>query len=132
MKNCRTLPARWCWRRRRARRSSRRRRGAGCECRTGGRCSRRIGSEGLLAPVALSAPAMAPRNQPDPLSWKLRCPLLNAMIGAGDGSVLVMQLQGPRTFLGRPFWRDYVVAYVLIGLGFMLSSPVAPVHRAVG
>ena len=44
-----------------------------------------------------------------------------------------MQLQGPRrTFLARPFWRDYVLAYVLIGLGFMLTSPVAPVHRAVG
>ena len=43
-----------------------------------------------------------------------------------------MQIEGPRTFLARPFWRDYVVAYVLIGLGFMLSSPVAPVYRAVG
>jgi hypothetical protein len=45
----------------------------------------------------------------------------------------MMQLQGPRrSFLARPFWRDYVLAYVLIGLGFMLSSPVAPVHHVVG
>jgi len=43
-----------------------------------------------------------------------------------------MQLQGRRTFLARPFWRDYVVACVLIGLGWMLTSPSAPVHRAVG
>src|SRR3954451_4381078 len=44
-----------------------------------------------------------------------------------------MQLQGPRrTFLARPFWRDYVLAYVLVGLGFVLTSPVAPVHRGVG
>lgn len=44
----------------------------------------------------------------------------------------VMQLQGRRTFLARPFWRDYVIAYVLIGLGWMLTSPVAPVHPAIG
>lgn len=32
-----------------------------------------------------------------------------------------MQLQGPRKrFLARPFWRDYVVAYVLIGVGFTM------------
>jgi hypothetical protein len=32
-----------------------------------------------------------------------------------------MQLQGPRNrFLARPFWRDYVVAYVLIGVGFTM------------
>lgn len=44
-----------------------------------------------------------------------------------------MQLQGPRNhFLARPFWRDYVLAYVLIGLGFMLSSPNAAVHQGVG
>ena len=43
-----------------------------------------------------------------------------------------MPPQRPRTFLARPFWRDYVVAYVLIGLGFMLTSHFAPVHRAVG
>ncbi len=43
-----------------------------------------------------------------------------------------MHLQGPRTFLARPFWRDYVVAYVLIGLGFMLSGPTSPVHPTVG
>ena len=43
-----------------------------------------------------------------------------------------MQFKGARAFLARPFWRDYVVAYVLIGLGFILSSPVAPVHRVVG
>ena len=27
---------------------------------------------------------------------------------------------------------DYVLAYVLLGPGFMLTSPVAPVHRSVG
>lgn len=43
-----------------------------------------------------------------------------------------MQLQGRRTFLARPLWRDYVLACMLIGLGFMLTSPAAPVHRAVG
>jgi PhnB protein len=43
-----------------------------------------------------------------------------------------MQIQGPHTFLGRPFWRDYVVAYLLIGLGYMFSGPTAPVHPAVG
>jgi hypothetical protein len=44
-----------------------------------------------------------------------------------------MQLQGSRkSFLARPFWRDYVLACVLIGLGFMLTSPAAPVHRGVG
>src|SRR5579862_4014811 len=33
----------------------------------------------------------------------------------------VMQLQGPRTrFVARPFWRDYVIAYVLIGTGFTM------------
>ena len=32
-----------------------------------------------------------------------------------------MQLQGLRNrFLARPFWRDYVVAYVLIGIGFTM------------
>jgi hypothetical protein len=53
-------------------------------------------------------------------------------VAAAARRTYVMQLQGPRTFFARPFWRDYVVAYLLIGLGFMLSSPVAPVHRAVG
>ena len=43
-----------------------------------------------------------------------------------------MKLQGPRTFLARPFWRDYIVAYLLIGVGFILTSPAAPVHRSVG
>jgi hypothetical protein len=27
-----------------------------------------------------------------------------------------------RRFLSRPFWRDYVIAYVLIGVGFMLND----------
>ena len=32
-----------------------------------------------------------------------------------------MQFQGtPNRFLARPFWRDYVLAYVLIGVGFTL------------
>jgi hypothetical protein len=32
-----------------------------------------------------------------------------------------MRLHGPRKrFLARPFWRDYVVAYVLIGVGFTM------------
>ena len=44
----------------------------------------------------------------------------------------MMKLHGPRTFLARPFWRDYVVAHALIGLGFLLSSPHAPVHPAIG
>ena len=35
-------------------------------------------------------------------------------------------------FLLRPFWRDSVLSYVLIGVGFMLASPAAPVHRYVG
>ncbi len=34
-----------------------------------------------------------------------------------------MQIQGPRNrFLARPFWRDYVVAYVMIGFGFTLND----------
>jgi hypothetical protein len=33
-----------------------------------------------------------------------------------------MQLQGPRTFLARPFWRDYVVAFLLIGMGAVLGD----------
>ena len=32
-----------------------------------------------------------------------------------------MQLQRtPRRFLARPFWRDHVLAYVLIGVGFTI------------
>lgn len=29
----------------------------------------------------------------------------------------------PRPFLARPFWRDYVMAFLLIALGFLLSDP---------
>lgn len=43
-----------------------------------------------------------------------------------------MRMQGRRTFLARQFWRDYVVAWVLIGMGFILSGPGAPVPRWVG
>ena len=44
-----------------------------------------------------------------------------------------MRIQGPRTFLARPFWRDYVLSYVLIGFGFTLTSPSFPMLlRAVG
>jgi hypothetical protein len=28
-----------------------------------------------------------------------------------------------RPFLARPFWRDGIVAYVLIGTGFIVSGP---------
>jgi hypothetical protein len=42
------------------------------------------------------------------------------------------QEQSSRGFLIRPFWRDWVLSYVLIGLGFMLTAPQAPVHRWVG
>lgn len=32
-----------------------------------------------------------------------------------------MKIEGPRNrFLARPFWRDYVLAYVLIGTGLTL------------
>ena len=38
-----------------------------------------------------------------------------------------MQIEGPRDrFLARPFWRDYVVACVLTGVGFMLIDIGAP------
>ena len=40
--------------------------------------------------------------------------------------------RGSRGFLLRPFWRDWVLSYVLIGVGFILSSPDAPLHRFVG
>jgi hypothetical protein len=29
-------------------------------------------------------------------------------------------------FLNRPFWRDWVLAAVFIGFGFMLSAPGGP------
>ena len=31
-----------------------------------------------------------------------------------------------KTFLARPFWRDYVLAYVLIGTGFVIGDIAAP------
>jgi succinate-acetate transporter protein len=37
-----------------------------------------------------------------------------------------MHVQGKRTFLARPFWRDYVLGYVLIATGFLLTAPAAP------
>lgn len=38
-----------------------------------------------------------------------------------------MDFQGPRNrFLARPFWRDYVVACVLIGSGFTTAGIGAP------
>ena len=40
-----------------------------------------------------------------------------------------MQIQGPRTFLARPFWRDYVVAYVSIGFGFLMIDIAASQPR---
>lgn len=43
-----------------------------------------------------------------------------------------IKVQGPRTFLSRPFWRDYIVGASLIGLGFMISSPNMPIHPAIG
>jgi hypothetical protein len=47
-----------------------------------------------------------------------------------------MANNGPRrsrTFLARPFWRDYVLAYLLIGVGFMITSPAFPrASRVVG
>ena len=42
-----------------------------------------------------------------------------------------MQLQGPRNrFLARPFWRDYVVSYVLIGVGFTMVDVGASQREA--
>ena len=44
-----------------------------------------------------------------------------------------MQLQGPRNrFLARPFWRDYVVAYVLIGVGFTMVGIGASQRESPG
>ena len=44
-----------------------------------------------------------------------------------------MRIQGPRTFLARPFWRDYVLSYVLIAVGFTITSPAMPMLiRIVG
>ncbi len=37
-----------------------------------------------------------------------------------------------RPFLARPFWRDYVLGGALVGVGFVLSAPHAPVHPSVG
>ncbi len=37
-----------------------------------------------------------------------------------------------RSFFARPFWRDYLLACLLIGLGFMLTSPHAPIHLGMG
>lgn len=36
------------------------------------------------------------------------------------------------TFLMNPWWRDWLLSAVLIGLGFMLSSPVAPFNGLIG
>lgn len=33
-----------------------------------------------------------------------------------------------RRFLARPFWRDYVLAYVCIGFGAVLYDCAAPAH----
>jgi hypothetical protein len=41
-----------------------------------------------------------------------------------------MQRDRPRRpFLARPFWRDWVLAYVFIAVGFTVSSPVFPARR---
>ena len=37
-----------------------------------------------------------------------------------------------RRFLSRPAWRDWVGSYVLIGVGFIVSSPGWPLHNRVG
>lgn len=43
-----------------------------------------------------------------------------------------MEVQGPRNrFLARPFWRDYVVAYVLIGSGFTIVGIGVPNREPV-
>jgi hypothetical protein len=37
-----------------------------------------------------------------------------------------------RRFLSRPFWRDYLIAYVLIGVGFTLNDvAVSPPRNKV-
>jgi hypothetical protein len=43
-----------------------------------------------------------------------------------------MHHKAPRPFLARPFWRDYVLGGVLIGLGFALSAPHGPLEGAPG
>jgi hypothetical protein len=44
-----------------------------------------------------------------------------------------MQFQGPRNrFLARPFWRDYVVAYLLIGAGGTMGDIGASQHESSG
>lgn len=61
-----------------------------------------------------------------------RCPANNWLVSSDLG--LVMQHRSPnRPFLARPFWRDYVLSSVLIGLGFMLTSPtLLAVPRVIG
>jgi len=43
-----------------------------------------------------------------------------------------MKHEQHRSFLARPFWRDYVLGGVLIAMGFMLSAPHAPLEGAPG
>lgn len=44
----------------------------------------------------------------------------------------MQQEKRDRSFLMFPWWRDWLLSFVLIGLGFMLSSPSAPMHGLMG
>lgn len=45
-----------------------------------------------------------------------------------------MQFKRPDrgTHFKRPFWRDYVFSYILIGLGFMANDIAAVEHTRLG
>lgn len=43
-----------------------------------------------------------------------------------------MPAKAPKPFLARPFWRDYVVSYVMIGAGFMTVDAGAMNRRSDG
>ncbi len=54
------------------------------------------------------------------------------VVGAAAASerIYVMQHEERRSFLARPFWRDYVLSYVLIGIGFTMVAIGAPQRGA--
>lgn len=36
------------------------------------------------------------------------------------------QVEPRRRFLARPFWRDYVLAFILLGMGILMVDVAAP------